>query len=162
MVAWLGEALAASNARWKLVFGHHALWSGGGSKYEKARALRRLLMPALCRHADAYFAGDDHMLEVYTDDCRRYGGDARAPLPMLVSGAAGKHRPLHPRFMAQQLRNNPELRHLASYGKAWGYMRVVLERDAMVIEVYSTPDDLSGRPVLESRHRLDKRGETSG
>lgn len=158
MVAWLGEALASSTARWKLVFGHHALWSGGGSKYEKARALRALLMPALCGHADAYFAGDDHMLEVYSDDCRHHGGHGRAPLPLLVSGAAGKHRPLHPRFMAQQLRNNPELRHHASYGKAWGFMRVTLEDDALALEVYSTPDDLSGRAVLESRHRFERRG----
>ncbi len=161
MVAWLGDALASSTAKWKLVFGHHALRSGGGSKYEKARALRRLLMPALCRHADAYFAGDDHMLEVYTDDCRRHDGEARPPLPMLVSGAAGKHRPLHPRFMAQQLRNNPELRHEASYGKAWGFMRVTLDGNQLGLEVYSTPDDLSGRPVLESRHRFERRGPTS-
>lgn len=162
MVAWLGEALASSTAKWKLVFGHHALWSGGGSKYEKARALRKLLMPALCAHADAYFAGDDHMLEVYSDDCRHYGGHERAPLPMLVSGAAGKHRPLHPRFMAQQLRNNPEVRHYASYGKAWGFMRVTLEDDALALEVYSTPDDLSGRAVLESRHRFARRGAAPG
>lgn len=158
MVAWLGEALASSTAKWKLVFGHHALWSGGGSKYEKARALRRLLMPALCAHADAYVAGDDHMLEVYSDDCRGHGGGARPPLPTLVSGAAGKHRPLHPRFMAQQLRHNPQLRHYASYGKAWGFMRLTLESDALGIEVYSTPDDLSGRPVLESTHRFARRG----
>src|SRR5690606_23010521 len=61
MVAWLERELKASQADWKIVLAHHPIWSGGGSKYEKARALRRLFLPASCRHADAYISGDDHM-----------------------------------------------------------------------------------------------------
>jgi tartrate-resistant acid phosphatase type 5 len=160
MADWLARSLAASSARWKLVFGHHALWSGGGSKYEKARALRRLLLPALCRHADAYFAGDDHMLEVYTDDCRKVSGARPAPLPQLVSGAAGKYRPLHPRFMAQQVRNNPELRNLWSRGSTWGFMWVQLSGDRLELQVYSTPADSSGRPVLEAQFEFPRRSAT--
>ncbi len=87
MVGWLENALAESTARWKIVLGHHALWSGGGSKFEKARALRKLILPALCRHADAYFSGDDHMLEMYTDSCAQVEGALSEPLPTLVSGA---------------------------------------------------------------------------
>jgi hypothetical protein len=157
MVDWLTRSLAASTARWKLVFGHHALWSGGGSKYEKARALRRLLLPALCRHADAYFAGDDHMLEVYTDDCRSVEGSQAAPLPLLVSGAAAKYRPLHPGFMAQQARNNPEIRNLWSKGSTWGFMWAHLEGDRLEVQVYSTPADLSGRPVFETEFAFQRR-----
>jgi hypothetical protein len=157
MVEWLTRSLAASTARWKLVFGHHALWSGGGSKHEKARALRRLLLPALCRHADAYFAGDDHMLEVYTDDCRKVEGGLPAPLPLLVSGAAGKYRPLHPGFMAQQARNNPEIRNLWSKGSTWGFMWARIAGDRLELQVFTTPTDLSGRPVLEAKFDFPRR-----
>lgn len=161
MVQWLDRSLASSSARWKLVFGHHALWSGGGTKYEKARALRRLLMPALCRHADAYFAGDDHMLEVYTDDCRAVDGAPAAPLPLLVSGAAGKYRPLHPAFMAQQARNNPQIRNLWSKGSTWGFMWARIDGDALGVRVFSTPADLSGRPVLEAEFEFPRRGASA-
>lgn len=157
MAQWLARSLAASTARWKLVFGHHALWSGGGSKYEKARALRRLLLPALCRHADAYFAGDDHMLEVYTDDCNAVDGAPAAPLPLLVSGAAGKYRPLHPGFMAQQARNNPQLGHLWSRGSTWGYLWARIDGDTLQLRAFSTPADLSGRPVLEAQFEFPRR-----
>jgi hypothetical protein len=157
MVDWLTRSLAASTARWKLVFGHHALWSGGGSKYEKARALRRMLLPALCRHADAYFAGDDHMLEVYTDDCRAVAGSKPAPLPLLVSGAAAKYRPLHPGFMAQQARNNPEIRTLWSKGSTWGFMWARLAGDTLELQVFTTPADLSGRPVFEAQFAFPRR-----
>jgi tartrate-resistant acid phosphatase type 5 len=157
MADWLARALAGSTARWKLVFGHHALWSGGGSKYEKARSLRRLLLPALCRHADAYFAGDDHMLEVYTDDCAAVDGSPAAPLPLMVSGAAGKYRPLHPLFMAQQARNNPQIRNLWSRGSTWGFMWARLAGDKLELQVFTTPSDLSGRPVLEAQFEFPRR-----
>jgi len=159
MVDWLGAALADSDARWKLVFGHHPLWSGGGSKHEKARALRRLLLPALCRHADAYFAGDDHMLEVYSDDCRTVEGALGKPLPTLVSGAAGKFRPLHPLFMGQQQRNNAQLRHFWSKGQTWGFMRVRLAAGQLELEVFSTPADGSARPVVESQFSFPRRSD---
>jgi hypothetical protein len=161
MVQWLGRSLASSTARWRLVFGHHALWSGGGSKYEKARSLRRLLMPTLCRHADAYFAGDDHMLEVYTDDCKAVDGAPAAPLPLMVSGAAGKYRPLHPAFMAQQARNNPQARNLWSKGSTWGFMWARLDGDELTLRVFSTPADLSGRPVLEAQFEFPRRGAST-
>lgn len=159
MVPWLEAALADSNARWKLVFGHHPMWSGGGSKFEKARALRRLLLPALCRHADAYFAGDDHMLEVYSDDCRAVDGALDKPLPLVVSGAAGKYRPLHPLFMAQQQRNSPQLRQLWSKGQTWGFMRVHAGTAQLELEVFSTPADGSARPVAEAQFRFPRRSE---
>jgi len=157
MAEWLTRSLAGSTARWKLVFGHHALWSGGGSKYEKARSLRRLLLPALCRHADAYFAGDDHMLEVYTDDCTAVDGSRASPLPLMVSGAAGKYRPLHPRFMAQQAMNNPQIRNLWSKGSTWGFMWARLAGEKLELQVFTTPADLSGRPVLEAKFEFPRR-----
>lgn len=159
MVAWLQAALAESTARWKIVLGHHALWSGGGSKYEKARALRELLMPALCAHADAYIAGDDHVLEVYTDDCPAAGAPGRPPLPLLVAGAGSKYRSLHPAFMAQQLRSYPQLRNLWSKGSTWGFMHAQLEEDQLQLQVFTTPAEGSGRPVHEASFSFPRRSQ---
>ena len=101
MVAWLEQALRESDARWKIVIAHHPLWSSSGSKYYQAKVLRELLLPALCRYADACMAGHEHILEIHTDDCRTVFGEPDAqPLVQLVSGAAGKQRPLHTLFMA--------------------------------------------------------------
>jgi tartrate-resistant acid phosphatase type 5 len=157
MVAWLEGALAKSTARWKLVFGHHALWSGGGSKFEKARSLRRLLMPALCKYADAYMAGDDHMMEAYTDDCSSVPGALTKPLPMLVSGAGAKYRPLNPRFMAHQNAANPQMRNLWSKGAVWGFMHIGLKDDRLTAEIFTTPEDMSGRPIAETALTFDRR-----
>ena len=153
MVQWLETSLASSQARWKIVVGHHALWSGGGSKFEKARALRKLLMPTLCQHADAYFSGDDHVLEAYVDDC----AGAQAPLPLLVSGAGSKRRALNHRFMAHQLEANPQLKNLWSKGSAWGFAHVTLQDETMQVTFFTTPADLSGRPVPEQSLRFQRR-----
>jgi len=157
MVAWLEQALEQSTARWKLVFGHHALWSGGGSKFEKAHALRAMLLPAICRHADAYIAGDDHMIEAYTDDCRKVPGSLKAPLPLIVSGAGSKYRPLHKLFHANQPTNYPELTNFFSKGSTWGFAHVTLQDDRLRADLYSTPADMSGRPVAEASFTFDRR-----
>ena len=154
MVAWLEAALADSTARWKIVVGHHALWSGGGSKFEKARALRKLLLPALCRYADAYLSGDDHVLEAYTDDC---GSAAAAPLPLIVSGAGAKRRALNFRFMRHQLESHAQLKNLWSMGSVWGYAQLELVGDRMSVDFFSTPAHSSGRPVLERRLEFRRR-----
>ena len=157
MVAWLEESLASSEAHWKIVIGHHAVWSGGGSKFEKAHALRALYMNAVCKHADAYISGDDHMLEVYTDDCRSEGVSGAPVLPALVSGAGSKYRPLHPKFMANQLAANPGLANPFSKGSLWGFMHVGLTEEDMTVRVYSTPEDMSGRPVEETELTFKRR-----
>ena len=149
MVGWLERALAKSTARWKIVFGHHALWSGGGSKFEKAHALRALLLPAICRHADAYISGDDHMIEAYTDDCRKVPGSPTEPLPLFVSGAGSKYRSLHKLFHENQPKTYPELKNLFSKAPTWGFLHVSIEGETLTADFFSTPTDMSGRPVQE-------------
>jgi tartrate-resistant acid phosphatase type 5 len=111
------------------------------------------LMPALCRYADAYIAGDDHVLEAYTDRCE----GARPPLPLIVSGAGAKRRALNTRFIQHQLADNPELTQLWSKGSIWGFAHLRLQGDVMQVDFFTTPSDSSGRPVLERRLEFQRR-----
>ncbi len=58
---WLDDELKKSTARWKLVYGHHPIYSDGDHG-DNARLIEKLL-PILKGKADAYFAGHDHTLE---------------------------------------------------------------------------------------------------
>lgn len=159
MLAWLERALAESDARWKIVVAHHPLWSSSGSKHEETKVLRRLLLPMLCRYADAYVAGHDHTLEVHTDDCRTEG-DAyreRPPLVAIVSGAAGKQRPLHTPFMRWRDGAFPQHRTWYARGLVWGFAEMVLEGDALTVTIVTTPDSGSGEPVIDYRHTFEGR-----
>jgi 3',5'-cyclic AMP phosphodiesterase CpdA len=160
MADWLEQSLAESPARWKIVIGHHPLWSSAGSKFQQARALRELILPALCRHADLYLAGHEHTLEAQTDDCRAVPEAAgRPPLGQLVSGAAAKQRPLNSAFARHQLANNPQMASLFAEGLVWGFAHVTLAADSATIRLISTPDDGSGEPVLTFEHRFDRRSD---
>ena len=57
---WLKEELAKSRARWKVVYGHHPIYSDGDhgdSLVHKAK-----LMPLLKDNVDLYLVGHDHVL----------------------------------------------------------------------------------------------------
>ena len=158
MVAWLEQSLRNSTARWKIVMAHHPIWSSAGSKFQEARVLRRLLLPALCKYADMYVAGHEHTLELHSDSCAKaLPGERVAPLPEIVSGAAAKQRPLNSWFMAHQARENPELATFFAKGMTWGYAQVTLDGDRAVVQMFSTPDDGSGRSVLETTRTFARR-----
>jgi len=147
MVQWLEAALANSRARWKIVIGHHPLWSTAGSKFEQAKVLRRLILPALCRHADLYLAGHEHTLEVHTDDCSAAISDKRTPLPQVVSGSAAKMRPINSAFLRHQLQANPQLRTPWARGLAWGFSHLTFEGDRVTVRMVQVPDDGSAAHV---------------
>jgi len=160
MAEWLEASLAASKARWKIVIGHHPLWSSAGSKFQQARMMRRLILPALCRYADLYLAGHEHTLEVHTDACKDVPeARGRPPLPQVVSGAAGKQRPLNTAFARHQLAANPELRSLWAEGLTWGFAHVTLDADRATIRMVTTPDDQSGAAVTAFEHAFERRSQ---
>jgi hypothetical protein len=145
MAAWLERSLAGSTARWKIVVAHHPLWSSAGSKYEQARVLRRLILPALCRYADLYLAGHDHTLELHYDDCREaLPGEQVAPLPNVVSGAAAKQRALNTNFMRHQAQKYPQLSTKWAQGLVWGFAHLAVSGDEATLTFVETPDDGSG------------------
>ena len=158
MAEWLEDSLAASPARWKIVMGHHPLWSSAGSKFQQARMMRRLILPSLCRHADMYLAGHEHTLELYTDGCKDVPeASGRPPLPQLVSGAAGKQRPLNTSFARHQLAAHPELTSLYAQGLTWGFSHVTLGADEATIRIVTIPDDGSDAPQLAFEHSFPRR-----
>jgi acid phosphatase len=62
-LAWLDRALGASQARMKLVAGHHTIHSGGSAHGDTAELVAQV-KPLLIRHSvTAYIAGHDHDLQ---------------------------------------------------------------------------------------------------
>ncbi len=61
-LAWFKGALAASTAQWKIVIGHHPIYSGGD--HGDTPELIENLLPLLQEHkVQAYFNGHDHDLQ---------------------------------------------------------------------------------------------------
>ena len=79
---WLLNALETSQAQWKIVFGHHPIYSNGA--HGNTPALISKVLPTLCGRADFYFSGHDHDLQVLNAECG---------LKLIVSGAGAKTRP---------------------------------------------------------------------
>lgn len=158
MATWLEGALESSNARWKIVIAHHPLWSTAGGKFEQARALRKLILPTLCRYADLYLAGHEHTLEVHTDDCSEaLPGERFDPLVQVVSGSAAKMRPSNSAFSRHQQRSNPQLRTLYAKGLVWGFAHITFERDRMRIKIVETASDGSGRVSIAFEKSFEQR-----
>ncbi len=157
-VAWLADALKSSKARWKIVIGHHPLWASAGGKYRQSEALRGAVLPVLCEHADLYMAGHEHTLEAFTDSCEKaLPGKRLKPLPSIVSGAAGKQRPLNTNFMRFQTRNNPQLTQLHAQGMIWGAAHLKLAPETATITFITTPNDGSGTPVPTGSYSFARR-----
>lgn len=146
---WLDDQLAASDADWKIVMGHHTIWSSGGSKFEEAKVLRRLLLPSLCEYADMYFAGHEHDLEVHLDTCQGEQGEGATSLPLIISGAAAKQRAIHTTFQQWQKANNPTYRELWLKGMVWGFSHIQLDKTNARVDMFTTPNDESGKVVHE-------------
>ena len=64
-LAWFKAALAASTAPWKIVIGHHPIYSGGGPfGHGDTRELIKDVLPLLKQYqVQAYFNGHDHNLQ---------------------------------------------------------------------------------------------------
>ena len=82
-VRWLDERLEASNARWKIVFLHHPLYTSGRYR-NTSRAHRLALEPVLTRRGvSAVFSGHEHIYQ---------RSDLQNGIQYFVSGGAGSLR----------------------------------------------------------------------
>jgi tartrate-resistant acid phosphatase type 5 len=158
IVAWLEQSLKNSTAKWKFVIGHHPIWSTGGTKYEQAKSLRKLLLPAMCRYADAYFSGHEHSLELHEDSCESVFGEGNGlPLLQIVSGAAAKQRAVNEPFKTFQDRNYPENNSIFTKGMIWGFSHIQLNGETATVDMISTPNSGTAETNLEYRHSFSRR-----
>ncbi len=157
---WLEDALRQSTAKWKFVVGHHPIWSSSGSKFEQARALRKLILPSMCRYADAYLVGHEHTLEVHTDNCETaLGSAASKPLVQILSGAAAKQRPTNSTFRAYQENKYPELDTIWALGLVWGFAHMEIAGDTAKVTFLSVPDDGGSETTVEFEYEFEHRSD---
>jgi tartrate-resistant acid phosphatase type 5 len=60
-LTWLRDELAKSTARWKIVYGHHPIYSAG--QHGDGKILIARLLPVLKDRADIFFAGHEHDMQ---------------------------------------------------------------------------------------------------
>lgn len=83
-VVWLEEVLANSKEQWKLVFGHHPIYSAS-SKHGNSTELIERVKPLLEKYnAQFYFSGHDHDLQ--------HSAEKEGSVDYIVNGTAGKFR----------------------------------------------------------------------
>ena len=84
-LVWMDSVLSASDADWKIVVGHHPLYSGGMRLYQTGN-IERHLAPVFQKHqVDLYFAGHEHDLQhIKPDNARTHH---------VISGAGSEIRP---------------------------------------------------------------------
>lgn len=125
---WLKDELARSTALWKVVYGHHPIYSNG--LHGNSSVLIRLLLPILKRYrVDAYLAGHDHDLQALAPE----GG-----VHFFVSGAGG-HGPRD--LVTTQCR-------AWAVGKTPGFAVLAAHRDNLVVSFF---DSATGRQLRRIR-----------
>ncbi|WP_164118162.1 metallophosphoesterase [Sphingorhabdus sp. Alg239-R122] len=145
-LSWFTQALEKSTAKWKIVLAHHPLWqSRADSKYAQSIRLRELLLPSLCRYADAYVAGHQHTLELHTDDC---GDSNAAPLVHIVSGAGAKARKIDPEFAAWQQKKYPQLGYKWAAGDEFGFSHIGIEGNQLDVQMLTVSPDGKTKPAF--------------
>ncbi len=150
--SWLEQALRGSGARWKLVLGHHPLFSNGRHgdagqydglpfAFQRGDAVRDLYRVA-CGYADAVLSGHDHALEVFAPQPECPGTWA------MVSGAAGK---------AEGTRTGTRPAATERYGQP-GFLWLDLTPQTLDVRVYTVAAD--GTVQRAGTHRVVKQAGT--
>lgn len=139
---WLRKALEESKAKWKIVYGHHTLWSVGGTKHYQAKALRNAILKRLCQYADMYIAGHEHDLEFHMASCGK-----RPPLPLIVSGAGSKMRSVGLSNSSKMLiRTQAEIFRFAK-GMTWGFAHISLLNNKAQVKFFTVNGKGRYKPV---------------
>jgi len=106
-LGWIEEQLAKSTAPWKIVIGHHPIYSGG--EHGDTPELIEHLFPLLQKYkVQAYFAGHDHDLQhLQAGGVNLFGSGAGSTVRATKMIEQSKYSKSQPGFMAVSLR--PEL-----------------------------------------------------
>lgn len=77
---WFKNELDKSTARWKIVFGHHPIYTIG--KYKNDKRMQRTLLPLLKNKVDFYISGHEHNLQQLKPE---------DGVNFLITGGGGRH-----------------------------------------------------------------------
>lgn len=95
---WLQQTLLASNDNWKIVLGHHPVYSVG--RHAHTPELVQRFKPVFNQtNTDFYICGHDHSLQYIT-----WPGD---PIHYLVSGGGSESTPVYPQSYTPFARSSP-------------------------------------------------------
>jgi tartrate-resistant acid phosphatase type 5 len=140
--AWLAGKLAGRDRRWRIVVGHHTMFSSGihgrqnGTNQRNMRGLLPLLRSA---HVDAYICGHDHDMEML-GDLKPSGG----PL-FVVSGAGSGLDEMQPRTAAGEPRDIWSPMPRAPF---YGFALLEISRSELAVTFYDAAGNAaSGRLV---------------
>ena len=139
--AWLDDKLAKSDARWKIVFGHHPYISNGehgnagnydcgGLEPFKGQPLKELVEESICGKAQVYLAGHDHDREWLEPTCGTN---------FIVSGAAAKTR---------ALRNCEDTPSYYQDGSENGFLWVEIDGDTLAGAFYDADGNLDYEDLI--------------
>lgn len=113
---WINSGLRNSNARWKLVFGHHPLYTCGVRK-NQPQYMKRFEGLFNETQVDAYFCGHEHDLQVHKP---------MGTVTYFVSGGGGNKRPIQTPF---------DFTHFAQ--SSLGFMVVEIMNGEMTVTSYN-------------------------
>jgi acid phosphatase len=103
-LAWIEQQLAASKAPWKIVFGHHPIYSGG--EHGDTPELVDQLLPLLSKYGvQAYICGHDHDLQhLQAGGVNMFCVGAGSTVRPVGATPQSKYSMSHPGFMAASLK----------------------------------------------------------
>ena len=116
--SWLSNALNESQAKWKIVMGHHPLYSTGNHGYldwaegKSQLKLRKALQPLLCKHKVLYLSGHEHMMQLNALPCG---------VTSVVAGAAAERKTPYANKIEDQ---KDTLRYYSTDSLGFGYATV--------------------------------------
>ncbi len=162
MLDWLDNALGNSTAKWKIVLGHHPLWSIVGGRTSERISIRNQLQAILCRNADLYLAGHEHTLEVHEGSCARTQSDDQlAPLTQIISGAVAKQITAVP--YDNEPRPSADIPDTLIWGKGltYGFVHLSVHDESLTADFLTVANsgDATGR--VEYTHVVPRRSRIS-
>ncbi len=113
-LAWLDSVLSNSKETWKIVIGHHPVYSSGSEHGNQPELIARLEPVLEKYHVDAYFSGHEHDLQ--------HQKRADGTVNYFVSGSGGEPRPTGKTETTKFSSDHP------------GFMAITLKKDAMDVD----------------------------
>jgi hypothetical protein len=107
-LVWLKKVLEGSKEQWKLVFGHHPVYSAGTEHGNTAELIQRFKPLFEQYHVQFYFSGHDHDLQ--------HLKEKKGTVDYIVTGAGGEPRPSGMGELSLYSHSEPAFSSVTMYG----------------------------------------------